>query len=79
MHEPPELQGLTNMEIEAFRENQLILKHHCHNQAVERHTKLVTEASADVTGFEKRDGLIRQKIQSRRLMKAFNTKKQLNV
>ena len=67
------------MEIEAFRENQLILEHPCHNQAVERHIKLVTEASAAVTGFEKRDGLIRQKIRSRRLMKAFNTKKQFNV
>ena len=78
MHEPPTLQGLTNMEIEAFWENQLILEHPCHNQAVERNIKLVTEASAAVTGFEKRDGLI-QKIRSRRLMKAFNTKKQFNV
>ena len=77
-HEPTALQGLTNMEIEAFRENQLILEHPCHNQAVERLIKLVTETSAAIIGFEKRDGLI-QKIRSRRLMKAFNTKKQFNV
>ena len=36
MHEPPTLQGLANMEIEALRENRLILKHPCHNQVVER-------------------------------------------
>ena len=33
----------------------------CHNQAVERHIKVVTEASMLVCGFERRDGLIRQK------------------
>ena len=48
----------------------------CHNQAVERHIKVVTEASMLVYGFERRDGLIRQKLKSRKLMKCFNTKKQ---
>ena len=42
----------------------LILLHLCHNQDVERYVKLVTEAASVVTGCEKRDGLIRQKIQS---------------
>jgi len=53
----------------------LVLQHPCHNQAVERHVKLVTEASV-VTGYEKRDGMIRQKIQSRLLMRKFDSKQQ---
>ena len=49
---------------------------HCHNQSVERHVKMVTEAAAQVEGFERRDGLIRQKIKSRKLLKKFGTKVQ---
>ena len=76
MHEPPALKHLLNKEIEALRLN---LEHPCHNQAVERHIKLVSEASAAVAGFKNRDGLIRQKIRSRKLMKTFYTKKQFNA
>ena len=47
-----------------------------HNQCVERHVKMVTEAAAQVEGFERRDGLIRQKIKSRKLLKKFDTKVQ---
>ena len=39
--------------------------------------KLVTEASAVMSTFEKRDGQIRQKITSRKLMKKFDTKNNL--
>ena len=53
-----------------------MLHHPCHNQSVERHVKLVTEASAQVEGFARRDGIIRQKIKSRKLLKTFNTKMQ---
>ena len=74
MHEPPALQHLTNEEVETFRDNQLKLNH-----PVERHVKLVSEASAAVSGFGSRDGLIRQKIRSRKLMTTFNTKKQFNA
>ena len=52
------------------------LDHPCHNQCVERHVKTVTEAAAQVEGFERRDGLIRQKIKSRKLLKKFDTKVQ---
>ena len=79
MHEPPALKHLLNKKINAFQQNKLNLKHPCHNQAVESHIKLVSEASAAVAGFKNRDGLIRQKIQSRKLKKAFNTKKQFNA
>jgi len=43
---------------------------------VERHVKLVSEAASVVAGYEKRDGMIRQKIQSRLLMSKFDSKQQ---
>ena len=46
MHQPSALKHLLNKEIEAFQPHKLNLEHPCHNQAVERHIKLVTEASA---------------------------------
>ena len=68
MNKPPALKHLLNKEIEAFQQHKLNLQHPCHNQAVEKHVKLVSEASAAVVGFKNRDGLIRQKIQSRKLI-----------
>ena len=41
MHESPALKRLLNKEIEAFQQHELNLEHPCHNQAVERHIKLV--------------------------------------
>ena len=68
--EPPAIKSLNNAAIQRFKLklNKLELDHPCHNQAVEpRHVKLVTEASIRVAGFERRDGMIRQKIKSRKL------------
>ena len=79
MHEPPALKHLLNKEIEAFQQHKLNVEHPCHNQAVERHIKLVSKASTAVVGFKNRDRLTRQKIRSRKLMKTFNTKKQFNA
>lgn len=45
-----------------------------HTQAVERCVKMVTETSKQITGETRRDGSIRAKICSRKLMPAFNTK-----
>ena len=73
--EPPVTKRMSVESIEQFRTKPLRLDHPCHNQSVERHVKLVSEASQTVVGFEKRDGLIRMKIKSRKLMKVFNTKK----
>lgn len=47
----------------------------CHTQATERIVKLVTEASAAVCGPHRRDGLIRNRLESRNLMPVFNTKR----
>ena len=75
-YEPPAIRNLSNMEIERIAMQKLVLSQPCHNQAVERHIKIVTEVSASVSGFERRDGSIRQKIKSRNIMKQFNTKRQ---
>lgn len=48
----------------------------CHLQAVERHIKLLTKASATVCGQEARDGFIRTKIESRDKLPKFDTKQQ---
>ena len=72
--EPPVLKRFTNEEISGFKTSPLMLKYPCHNQAVERHVKLVTQASNAVSTFARRDGMIRQQIKSRKIMKKFETK-----
>ena len=74
--EPPLLQSLSLAEIQYLRSAPLKVSHPCHDQTVERHIKLVTEASSVTAGFASRDGLIRQRIKSKHLMKRFDTKKQ---
>ena len=69
MEEPPATKHLCNKELEAIRQIPFRLKHPCHNQAVERHIQVVSESSAVVRLFERRDGLIRQKLKSRKLIK----------
>lgn len=49
-------------------------KYPCHTQAVERCVKLVTEACASVCGSKARDGFIRVRLESRKIMPSFNTK-----
>ena len=49
-------------------------KYPCHTQSVERCIKLVTEASAAVCGLKARDGFIRVRLESRKIMPSFNTK-----
>ena len=74
--QPPAIALLTNDSIKDSRMKPLFLYHSCHNQTVERHEKLVTEAIAQVAGFERRDVIIRQKIKFRSLVKKFDTKMQ---
>lgn len=50
----------------------------CHTQSVERCVKLVTEASLSVVGLQKRDSYIKTKIDSRKLMPNFESKKDYN-
>ena len=73
--QPPAINDLSS-EIESIADNPLKLDHPCHNQAIERHVKVVTEASGQVVGYEKRDGLICQKLKSHKIMKKFDTKQQ---
>jgi len=74
--QPPALMDLDDTSIAQMLTKPLVLQHPCHNQAVERHVKLVTEVASVVTGYEKRDGMIGQKIQSSLLMSKFDTKQQ---
>ncbi|CAH1099116.1 unnamed protein product [Psylliodes chrysocephalus] len=46
----------------------------CHTQAVEWAVKIVTEASAAVCGGDNRDGVIRAKLESHRIMPSFGSK-----
>ena len=50
--QPPVIEHLTDLDIEQCRIRPLQLDHPCHNQCVERHVKMVTEAAAQVEGFE---------------------------
>ena len=74
--EPPATIHLSIEQLQNMYKTKYKLELPCHNQAVKRRIKVVTEASMLVCGFERRDGLIRQKLKSRKLMKCFNTKKQ---
>ncbi|CAG4928614.1 unnamed protein product [Colias eurytheme] len=53
----------------------LLKKYPCHTQATERCVKIVTEASAAVCGPIRRDGFIRTRLLSRKIMPVFETKK----
>ena len=56
--QPPAVRHLDNSEIEQCRHYPLILKHPCHNQKMEHHIKLVTEASASFAGHDNRNSII---------------------
>ena len=49
-------------------------KYPCHTQAIERCVKLVTEASSTVCGVKSRDGFIRVRLESRKIMPRFESK-----
>ena len=79
VNQPPAIKHHSDSEIEVIRKYPLKLNHPCHNQHVERHVKLVTEASSQVCGIDRRDGLIRQKLKSRQIMKKFHSKHHFTV
>ena len=60
--QPPAIRHLSDSEIEDCQMKPLILLHPCHNQTVERHVKLVTEASAQVTGLKEETELFAKKL-----------------
>ena len=73
--EPPLIRNITDNELKDIYDTPLSLpRYMCHNQPVERSVKVVTEASNSVCGEENRDGFIRQRLKSRRLMPCTNSK-----
>lgn len=47
----------------------------CHTQAVERCVKIVTESALTVVGEHARDGLVRARLEARKIMPSFETKR----
>ena len=76
---PPVLHHYSDDFIRSLEQIPLKLEFECHSQNVERHVKTVTEAAGAVCGHDRRDGHIRNKIKSRKLMKSFVSKKYFNV
>lgn len=82
--EPPLTMDVTDDDIQQFVKSggQCTIefgKYSCHTQSVERSVKIVTEASQAVCGQLNRDGFIRSRLEGRRLMPVFNTKKEYRV
>lgn len=78
LSEPPITQNLKDDEIKDMIKTGSIMKipnFPCHSQAVERHIKLVTDASVSVCGEKARDGFIRSRLKSRCDMPQFETKR----
>ena len=74
--EPPLISRLSDDEVTRILDNPLELPDLCnHAQAVERAIKAVTESFTAVTGAGERNGCIRQRTRSRKIMPKFNTKK----
>ena len=62
--EQPTTRFLTNQQLDNVIDDPLQMHYPWHNQAVELHVTLATGASLFVVSFERRDRLLRQKIQS---------------
>ena len=76
--EPVMTCGLSKEDIKKFKETPMQVPYFClHTQGIERAVKETTHASESVYGFERRDGYIRGRIESRILMPVFNSKKSL--
>ena len=76
-YDSPIMNNYSVSQIRAFIDNTDVIQlphFPCHIQAVERCIKLVTKASDAVCGQEQRDGFIQARIESRTIMKTFNTK-----
>ena len=79
--EPPFTYSVTTNEIKEMIDSKAFSKFKipelpCHTQSVERHVKLVTEASSLVCNHASGKGLIRNKLSLRATMLCFNTKSQ---
>ena len=75
--EPPLTKNLTDEEVQYIVTEPIRFKHPCHSQAVKRHMRLVTEASRVASTFKRRDGFIRQRIRSQKLIKRCDLKQDI--
>jgi hypothetical protein len=67
--------NLTKDDIKNFREEAMQVPYYClHTQGLERSVKETTHASEAVYGFERRDGYIRGRVESRSLIFVLNSK-----
>jgi hypothetical protein len=74
-YEPPLTMDLSLDALESISHTPLVLPQFpCHNQAVERHVKDMTETSQRVAGKERRDAMMRNKIESRSMSKSHERK-----
>lgn len=79
--EPPITVPLTEVQLQEIVDDpehsaiSYVKDYPCHTQAVERAVKMVTEASTTVCGYERRDGAIKSRLESRSIMPKFETKK----
>ena len=77
--EPPYIAQLSDHDVVNILDRPLQVPRWVNNtQAVERGIKAVTEACTAVTGHLERDGYIKQRMHSRKLMPKFNTKRDFN-
>merc|ERR1712179_550911 len=77
--EPPYIAHFSDQDVVNILDRPLQVPRWINNtQAVERGIKAVTEACTAVTGHLERDGYIKQRMHSRKLMPKFNTKRDFN-
>ena len=71
--EPPFLTSLSDEKVLGVLEKPLsVPKLPNHTQSVERGIRVMTEACTKVSGYKARDGYIRQRLSSRRIMPTFS-------
>lgn len=80
IYEPPILMNVSDEQLQDLIENGgdavlEFMRLPCHTQAVERSVKVVTEAALSVCDKTRREGFIKSKLASRKLMPKFETKK----
>lgn len=80
IYEPPILINISDEQLQDLIENGEdavleFMRLPCHTQAVERSVKVVTEAALSVCDKARREGFIKSKLASRKLMPKFETKK----
>ena len=76
---PPALKGFNNNFIKSLEQIPLKLEFECHSQNIEGHVKTVTEPAGAICGHDRRDGHIRNKIKSQKLMKSYTSKKKTSM